>query len=378
METGHHIWFGDSRKMDFLADQSVELVVTSPPYPMIGMWDETFSHLEPAVAESLEAANGWDAFERMHQVLDPVWQEVCRVLAPGGFACINIGDAVRKTGENFSLYPNHSRIMQAFITLGMYPLPAVLWRKQTNAPNKFMGSGMLPAGAYVTLEHEYVLIFRKGAKREFKGADQRLYRHQSAYFWEERNQWFSDIWFDLKGARQDLLEKNLRKRSGAFPFALPYRLINMYSMAGDTVLDPFAGTGTTMFAAMAAARNSAGVEMEKDFYPVMEKKSREIPDFARQVLDDRLRAHMNFAAAKKADGKPLKYTNTHYGFPVMTRQETALRFFYPRTVQVSGPGRFVVHYDDSPPADILNGGYVQSAQTPEKPEPSAPVQKSLF
>ncbi|MBS0012644.1 MAG: site-specific DNA-methyltransferase, partial [Desulfobacterales bacterium] len=325
METSHQIYFADSRKMDFLADQSVELVVTSPPYPMIQMWDETFSRLDPAVAQSLEAGNGWGAFEQMHRVLDSVWQEVGRVLAPGGFACINIGDAVRKIGDIFSLYPNHSRILQTFIEQGMYPLPAVLWRKQTNAPNKFMGSGMLPAGAYVTLEHEYVLIFRKGSRREFKGADQRLHRQQSAYFWEERNQWFSDVWFDLKGARQDLVEKKLRKRSGAFPFALPYRLINMYSVAGDTVLDPFAGTGTTLFAAMAAARNSAGVETEKDFYPVMEKKSREIPDFARQVIDDRLRAHMEFAAGRKSGGKPLKYTNSHYGFAVMTRQEIALR-----------------------------------------------------
>ncbi|MFW6283848.1 MAG: DNA-methyltransferase [Desulfosalsimonas sp.] len=379
METSHWICFADSRKMEFLADQSVELVVTSPPYPMIRMWDETFSQLEPAISQSLEAGNGWDAFEQMHRVLDSVWQEVCRVLAPGGFACINIGDAVRKIGDIFSLYPNHSRIMQAFMEQGMYPLPAVLWRKQTNAPNKFMGSGMLPAGAYVTLEHEYVLIFRKGPKREFKGAEQRLHRQQSAYFWEERNQWFSDIWFDLKGARQDLVEKKLRKRSGAFPFALPYRLISMYSVAGDTVLDPFAGTGTTLFAAMAAARNSTGVETEKDFYPVMEKKRHEIPGFARQVIDARLRAHMDFAAAKKADGKPLKYMNTHYGFPVMTRQEIPLRFFYPRTVQVSEPGRFVVGYDDAQPAGLFNGGHAESAETPEKPEPGqAPVQKSLF
>ncbi|MFW6335242.1 MAG: DNA methyltransferase, partial [Desulfosalsimonas sp.] len=111
--------------------------------------------------------------------------------------CVNIGDAVRKLGDSFSLYPNHSEIIRAFLSRGLTPLPAIIWRKQTNAPNKFMGSGMLPAGAYVTLEHEYVLIFRKGAKRQFATPAQKLNRKKSAIFWEERNQWYSDVWFDL-------------------------------------------------------------------------------------------------------------------------------------------------------------------------------------
>ena len=125
-----------------------------------------------------------------------------------------------------------------------------------------MGSGMLPAGAYVTLEHEYILILRKGSKREFKLDAQKQNRRESAFFWEERNAWFSDVWMDLKGTSQNLGNRTARLRSAAFPFDLPYRLLNMFSVKGDTVVDPFLGIGTTMWAAMAAGRNCIGYEIE--------------------------------------------------------------------------------------------------------------------
>ncbi len=373
METSHVIRFSDSRSMDFFADNSVDLVVTSPPYPMIEIWDTVFADLDPDAGKNLELQNGWAAFELMHKTLDDVWQEVCRVLKPGGFACINIGDAVRKIGDVFCLYPNHSRIIRAFVKQGMFPLPAVLWRKQTNAPNKFMGSGMLPAGAYVTLEHEYILIFRKGEKRLFKNPQERENRQESSYFWEERNQWFSDVWFDLKGLRQQLTDKNLRKRSGAFPFVLAYRLINMYSVFGDTVLDPFAGTGTTLLAAMTAGRSSVGVELEKEFYPAFEKKAANIVPFARQIVETRIHDHVDFAARRSQEGKPLKYTNEHYGFGVMTRQEIRMRLFCPVNVEETEKGSFVVSHRQA-----------QACSRPDSPEslndnpPGPPVQKSLF
>ena len=125
---------------------------------------------------------------------------------------------------------------------GFTSLPDILWRKPTNAPNKFMGSGMLPAGAYVTYEHEYILIFRKGGKRAFdRPPRRRQLRRRSAYFWEERNVWFSDVWTDLTGDAPGSRRRETRARSAAFPFELPYRLIQMFSVYGDTVLDPFAG-----------------------------------------------------------------------------------------------------------------------------------------
>jgi DNA modification methylase len=183
-------------------------------------------------------------FEAQHQALDAVWAECARVLADGGFLCVNIGDATRSLNDQFCLYPNHARILTAAMRLGLTPLPDILWRKPNNSPNKFMGSGTLPAGAYVTYEHEYILILRKGGKRQFSKEEQAR-RAASAYFWEERNQWFSDLWTDLLGADQRLLDPEARARSAAYPLELPYRLILMYSIEGDVVLDPFVGTGTT-------------------------------------------------------------------------------------------------------------------------------------
>ena len=139
----------------------------------------------------------------------------------GAIACINIGDATRSIGDRFQLFANHSRIQSKFMEIGFDVLPAILWRKQTNAPNKFMGSGMLPAGAYVTLEHEYILIFRKGGKRIFDLPEEKKRRRQSGYFWEEWNRWFSDIW-DFKGTGQGINGQNLRSRSAAYPFLLPF------------------------------------------------------------------------------------------------------------------------------------------------------------
>lgn len=117
----------------------------------------------------------------MHQELDKIWSECYRVLKEGGIACINIGDATRTINNNFCLYTNHARIINYCLKIGFTNLPNIIWRKQTNAPNKFMGSGMLPAGAYVTLEHEWILIFRKGGKRQFKTEKDKVERRSSSF-----------------------------------------------------------------------------------------------------------------------------------------------------------------------------------------------------
>jgi len=213
--TRHEFRTADARNLGWIADGSVHLVVTSPPYPMIEMWDECFGALDPSIAAALAEGRGDDAFEAMHRALDRVWRELHRVLANGGIACINIGDATRTLDGNFRLYANHARVLQSCVALGFRSLPAILWRKPTNAPNKFMGSGMLPAGAHVTLEHEYVLVLRKGDRREFPTAAEKRRRRESAFFWEERNAWFSDVWFDIKGTPQHLCDKAGRARSAA-------------------------------------------------------------------------------------------------------------------------------------------------------------------
>jgi DNA modification methylase len=192
METIHKIFNKSSIDMSEIADNSVNLVVTSPPYPMVEMWDECFKSQSTFVEQAFDKEMYNQAWLEMHYVLDKVWKEVVRVVKPGGFVCINIGDATRTFNGEFQLFSNHSKIIQYFIENGFVCLPDILWRKRTNAPNKFMGSGMYPAGAYVTFEHENILIFRKGGKRTFTEEEKKI-RQESAYFYNERNLWFSDV-----------------------------------------------------------------------------------------------------------------------------------------------------------------------------------------
>ncbi|MBA4852111.1 site-specific DNA-methyltransferase [Emticicia sp. BO119] len=316
--------------MQQINDSSIELVVTSPPYPMIEMWDEIMSKQNPLIEGELRNGNGTKAFELMHQELDKIWAEVERVLIPGGFACINIGDATRTINGEFALYPNHSRIITAFQQLGVPNLPNILWRKQTNAPNKFMGSGMLPSGAYVTLEHEWILIFRKGGKRVFKTESDKQRRKESSFFWEERNIWFSDLW-DLKGTKQNINGSETRTRSAAYPFELPYRLINMYSLKGDTVLDPFLGTGTTTLAAIATNRNSIGYEIDPLFLNIIRENIEATPVQAfNNLIQNRIEQHKVFITERNADPKKeeIKHFNTNLNLPVMTSQETDIKLLF--------------------------------------------------
>lgn len=330
--------------MDAVRSNSVDLIVTSPPYPMIAMWDEMFARQGSKILEALESADGYLAFEQMHRVLDRVWDEIYRILKNGGFACINIGDAARTLNGNFMLYPNAARIISYLLGIGFTALPKILWRKQTNAPNKFMGSGMLPPGAYVTLEHEYNLIVRKGPKREFSKIDEKQMRKESAFFWEERNVWYSDVWMDLKGTAQKLTGAESRLRSAAYPFDVPYRLINMFSIKGDIVVDPFLGTGTTMYAAIAAGRNCIGFEIEEGFRDIIRSKINSVVKFSNDIIRKRIQSHLEFVKdriKKKAD---IRHINRHYGFPVITRQETELILDQPASVTAAGDDRFEAIY----------------------------------
>ncbi|THB79512.1 MAG: site-specific DNA-methyltransferase [Desulfobacteraceae bacterium] len=360
-------------------DASIDLVVTSPPYPMIEMWDKSFGRQDHRIAEYLEENNGPAAFEAMHQVLDPVWKELYRVLRPGGFACINIGDATRTVDGHFRLYTNHARILYAAQQAGFSSLPCILWQKPTNAPNKFMGSGMLPAGAYVTLEHEYILILRKGNKRAFKTPEQRQVRQESALFWEERNQWFSDIWRDVSGITQNLKNNPARNRSGAFPFELAYRLINMYSVRGDRVLDPFSGTGTTMAAAMLSCRNSMGFEIDPGMTDMILDRRHGIVDIGRMIHQNRLQSHLAFIQERiRTKGLP-KYRNIHYGFPVITNQEKHLLLHDPVKVVHQGGMELTVEYSTKPDPEFVSdwpGDATDNASIPGRQSPFKKIRSS--
>lgn len=241
---GPRLLLEDARAMPEVADGEAALVVTSPPYPMIAMWDEAF------------ASAGARTYGAMHQVLDEVWRECARVLLPGGLACVVVGDAVRTVDGRFRLFPNHARVLQAFEALGFDILPYILWKKPTNKPNAFLGSGFLPPNAYVTLDCEFILIMRNGGLRKSASFEA---RRASAYTKAQRDVWFSQVW-EVKGAKQGRGEG--ARRSAAFPAEVPSRLIRMFSVKGDLVVDPFAGTGTTLAEACRLGRRAVGYEVD--------------------------------------------------------------------------------------------------------------------
>lgn len=343
MKTFSKVIFGNSNNMKEVDDGSVHLMITSPPYPMIEMWDELFSELNPEIKKALDNFNGSKAYDLMNEELNKTWKEVDRTLAYGGIACVNIGDATRKIGDSFQLYANHSRITYYFEKMGYQVLPLILWRKTSNKPNKYMGSGMLPPNAYVTLEHEYILVFRKGGNRDFKHSEKES-RQKSAYFWEERNEWFSDIWYNLSGVSQALNHKDTRERSAAFPFELAYRIINMYSTQGDTVLDPFLGTGTTTIAAMCTARNSIGYELNSNFSVLIDTRLDDILHFSNKIVSERLKKHVDFVKEREEQKGELKHQSLKYGFSVVTSQEKNLEFPIITKIQKVDEYKFSVEY----------------------------------
>jgi len=254
MRTSHKIIIGDSMNMKEVGDKSIALIITSPPYPMIKMWDEMFEKA------------GVKNYDEMHNYLAKIWQECYRVLIEGGICCINIGDATRRINGSFKLYPNHSRIIEICEHIGFKSLPFILWKKATTKPNAFLGSGFLPPNAYITQDCEFILIFRKGDLRRFEDTS---IRHKSKYTKEERDKWFSQIW-EVNGIRQT--RDKLMRRTAEYPSELVYRLIRMFSIEGDTVLDPFLGTGTTSRIAKTTRRNSIGYEIDKTLLPIIKDR----------------------------------------------------------------------------------------------------------
>jgi site-specific DNA-methyltransferase (cytosine-N4-specific) len=208
----------------------------------------------------------------MHQNLAEVWAETFRVLADGGIAAINIGDATRSINGKFQLFPNHSRITEVCEKIGFTTLPYILWKKPTTKPKykgkgAFLGSGFLPPNAYVTLDCEFILLFRKGKLRKFEPHHQE--RYESKFTKAQRDEWFSQIWA-FKGTRQTADE--LERRTAAFPDEVAERLIRMFSVKGELVLDPFLGSGTTMKMAMKTQRCSVGYELDPNLLSVIDRK----------------------------------------------------------------------------------------------------------
>lgn len=279
MQTEHTIINANSQQMPEITDASIHLMITSPPYPMIKMWDNQFATINPQIAtlwQKLETESKEETvtqiYNAMHETLAKTWRETYRVLVDGGIACINIGDATRTLNGKFQLFPNHSRIIEHCEKTGFTTLPYILWKKPTTKPKykgkgAFLGSGFLPPNAYITLDCEFILLFRKGKLRRFPPNDP--CRYASAFAKQQRDEWFTQIW-NIKGTRQTTSQ--IERRIAAYPEEIVNRLIRMFSIKSDTVLDPFLGSGTTVKLAISNERNSIGYETDESLLPLIKKK----------------------------------------------------------------------------------------------------------
>lgn len=254
MATTHHLLVvGDARQMSELRDESVHLVVTSPPYWQL----KDYGH---------PAQIGFEqSYEEYINSLNLVWSECYRVLHPGCRLCINIGDQFARSVYygRYKVVPIHAEVIRFCEALGMDYLGAIIWQKvtttNTSGGARVMGSFPYPRNGIVKLDYEFILLFKKlGTPPAVDPA----IKQQAAFTTEEWNTYFAGHW-TIPGARQ-------LQHIAAFPPEIPRRLIRMFSFPGETVLDPFVGSGTTMAVARQIGRNSVGYEINAELVPVIE------------------------------------------------------------------------------------------------------------
>jgi site-specific DNA-methyltransferase (adenine-specific) len=252
--TEHRLRCGDARDLSWLPDQSVHLIVTSPPYWTLKRY--------PHAAGQLGDIHDYDAFL---DELDKVWAECRRVLLPGGRLCCVVGDVCipRKRDGRHHVLPLHADIQVRGRRVGLDCLTPILWHKIANGATEAKGNGAgfygkpYQPGAVVKNDIEHILFLRKG------GTYRTVTRRQQALSMltkDEMRCWFRPIWDDIKGA------STREGHPAPFPVELAERLIRMFSFAGDRVLDPFMGSGSTPLAAIRTGRNSIGNELEPAYF----------------------------------------------------------------------------------------------------------------
>ena len=253
--THHKIVFGDSRDMKQIKDKSVHLIITSPPY-----WQ-----LKDYGDENQIGFN--DSYEEYINNLNLVWKECNRVLADGCRMCINIGDQFARSVYygRYKVIPIRTEIIRFCEMLGMDYMGAIIWQKattmNTSGGGAVMGSFPYPRNGILKMDYEFILIFKKLGNAP-KPTEQQ--KQNSTITKSEWNEYFSSHW-NFNGVKQ-------LGHIAMFPEELPKRLIKMFSFVGETVLDPFLGSGTTSLAARNLGRNSIGYEINKEFAPIIREK----------------------------------------------------------------------------------------------------------
>lgn len=255
MKTVHKIIFGDARCMDEVEDSSVHLIITSPPY-----WQ-----LKDYGASNQIGFN--HSYEEYINHLNLVWSECHRVLKNGCRLCINIGDQFARSVYygRYKVIPIRTEIIKFCESIGFDYMGAIIWQKPTTMNTTggatVMGSFPYPRNGIIKIDYEFILVFKKHGESPQHPKE---IKELSKLSKEEWNEYFSGHW-NFNGERQ-------KEHLAVFPEELPKRLIKMFSFVGETVLDPFLGSGTTILAAKNLKRNSIGYEINENFLPIIKKK----------------------------------------------------------------------------------------------------------
>jgi len=259
LKTSHELVMGDTRSATALAEESVHLVVTSPPYWNLKRYNDHRSQLGH-IADYDEFIAG----------LDAVWTNCFRALVPGGRLIVNVGDVClsrRKNNGRHTVVPLHATIQEHCKAIGFDNLAPIIWYKISNAQYEVSGGGGFLGKPYepnavIKNDIEFVLMQRKPGGYRSPSHRERLLSVVSS---DNYQAWFRQIWTDLRGTSSP-------SHPAPYPVEFAERLIRMFSFVGDTVLDPFMGTGTTNLACARWGRNSIGIEVDAKYFEAARKR----------------------------------------------------------------------------------------------------------
>ncbi|MDA0245725.1 MAG: site-specific DNA-methyltransferase [Chloroflexi bacterium] len=265
--TWHDLFQADSRQLAFIPNESVHLVLTSPPYWTLKKYRDS--------AGQLGDIKNYDLFL---DELDKVWEHCFRVLVPGGRLICVVGDVClsrRKNNGRHVVFPLHASIQEHCRKIGYDNLTPIIWHKIANATFEASRNGMGFLGkpyepnAIIKNDIEFILMERKpGGYRSPSLATRIL----SVIPETNHKEWFQAIWSGLTGA-------STRNHPAPYPEELAERLIRMFSFVGDTVLDPFLGTGTTSIAASKWGRNTIGIEIDSHYFDMAQRRISQMNNF---------------------------------------------------------------------------------------------------
>ena len=293
-KTKHTIINGDSREMSDLTDESVQLIVTSPPY-----WQLKDYGTENQIGFH-------DDYETYINHLNLTWKECFRVLDKGCRLCINIGDQFARSTYygRYKIIPIHAEIIKFCEMIGFDFMGQIIWQKtttmNTSGGASIMGSFPHPRNGIVKLDFEYILLFKKQGNGPKPTKEPNEHSKMTN---EEWNKYFNGHWY-FSGAKQD-------KHLAMFPVELPHRLIKMFSFPGETVLDPFMGSGTTALSARKLNRNSVGFEINSEFIPIIKNKIGQNDAFSEVEIDVIKQDKLTINFEKEITKLPYQFIDTH-------------------------------------------------------------------